>query len=58
MARIVLQKWSGIGSEIREKSVKHQGISKWIFSGNPEFGLLTRTSIAVTSIFKVLVSIL
>ena len=37
--RIVIirfQKGSGKWSEVREKSVKSQGILKWILSGNPE----------------------
>ena len=32
---ISFQKGSGKWSEVREKSVKSQGILKWILSGNP-----------------------
>ena len=35
MAKIGLQKGSGKRLKVREKSVKSQGISKWILSGNP-----------------------
>ena len=36
MAFIGLQKGSGKRSRFREKSVKSQGILKWIMSGNPD----------------------
>ena len=36
MAKIGLPKWSGKLLKVREKSVKSQGILKWILSGNPE----------------------
>ena len=35
MARIGLPKGSGKRLKVREKSVKSQGILKWILSGNP-----------------------
>ena len=35
MAKIGLPKGSGKGLKVREKSVKSQGILKWILSGNP-----------------------
>ena len=35
MAEISLPKGSGKGLKVREKSVKSQGILKWILSGNP-----------------------
>ena len=43
MAKIDLPKGSGKQLKVREKSVKSQGILKWILSGNPdmsEFQLL------------------
>ena len=36
MAKIGLPKGSGKWLKVREKSVKSQGIFKWILSGNPE----------------------
>ena len=38
MAKIGLPKGSGKRLKVREKSVKSQGILKWILSGNPENG--------------------
>ena len=38
MAKIGLPKGSGKRLKVREKSVKSQGILKWILSGNPERG--------------------
>ena len=35
MAKIGLPKGSGKWLKVREKSVKSQGIVKWILSGNP-----------------------
>ena len=35
MAKIGLPKGYGKGLKVREKSVKSQGILKWILSGNP-----------------------
>ena len=35
MAKIGLPKGSGKRLKVREKSVKNQGILKWILSGNP-----------------------
>ena len=35
MAKIGLPKGSGKQLKVREKSVKSQGILKWILSGNP-----------------------
>ena len=35
MAKIGLPKGSGKRLNVREKSVKSQGILKWILSGNP-----------------------
>ena len=40
MAKIGLPKGSGKQLKVREKSVKSQGILKWILSGNPEFTIL------------------
>ena len=37
MAKIGLPKGSGKWLKVREKSVKSQGIFKWILSGNPEY---------------------
>ena len=37
MAKIGLPKGSGKWLKVREKSVKSQGILKWILSGNPEY---------------------
>ena len=36
MAKIGLLKGSGKRLKVREKSVKSQGILKWILSGNPD----------------------
>ena len=36
MAKIGLPKGSGKRLKVREKSVKNQGILKWILSGNPD----------------------
>ena len=36
MAKIVVPKGSGKRLKVREKSVKSQGIWKWILSGNPD----------------------
>ena len=47
MAKIDLPKQSGKRSKVREKSVKSQGILKTILSGNPESGLLNRSSSAM-----------
>ena len=41
MAKIGLPKGSGKRLKVREKSVKSQGIWKWILSGNPEPLLLS-----------------
>ena len=41
MAKIGLPKGSGKRLKVREKSVKSQGILKWILSGNPEIGNIT-----------------
>ena len=38
MAKIGLPKGSGKQLKVREKSVKSQGILKWILSGNPAKG--------------------
>ena len=37
MTKIGLPKGSGKQLKVREKSVKSQGILKWILSGNPEW---------------------
>ena len=42
MAIISLQKGSRKRLKVREKSVKSQGIRKWILSGNPAFAMLFR----------------
>ena len=36
MAKIGLPKGSGKRLKVREKSVKSQGVLKWILSGNPD----------------------
>ena len=36
MAKIGLPKGSGKHLKVRKKSVKNQGILKWILSGNPD----------------------
>ena len=40
MAKICLPKGSGKWLKVREKSVKSQGILKWILSGNPVEGIV------------------
>ena len=40
MAKIGLPKGSGKRLKAREKSVKSQGILKWILSGNPGLAIL------------------
>ena len=40
MAKIGLPKGSGKRLKVREKSVKSQGILKWILSGNPEYMIM------------------
>ena len=44
MAKIGLPKGSGKWLKVREKSVKSQGISKWILSGNPAIVCLSKVS--------------
>ena len=39
MAKIGLPKGSGKWLKVREKSVKSQGVLKWILSGNPAFSM-------------------
>ena len=41
MAKIGLPKGSGKRLKVREKSVKIQGILKWILSGNPVYASLS-----------------
>ena len=41
MAKIGLPKGSGKRLKVREKSVKSQGISKWMLSGNPAFSSIS-----------------
>ena len=41
MAKIGLPKGSGKWLKVRERSVKSQGILKWILSGNPELEVLS-----------------
>ena len=48
MAKIVLPKWSGKRSKVREKSLKSQGILKRILSGNPVSGMSIRARQCVT----------
>ena len=45
MAKIGLPKGSGKWLKVREKSVKSQGILKWILSGNPEAATLAQYKI-------------
>ena len=40
MAKIGLPKGSGKRLKVREKTVKSQGILKWILSGNPDFSMV------------------
>ena len=40
MAKIGLPKGSGKWLKVREKSVKSQGILKWILSGNTEYNVV------------------
>ena len=47
MAKIGLPKGSGKRLKVREKSVKSQGILKWILSGNP--ALANRSSDKIDS---------
>ena len=47
MAKIGLPKGSGKRLKVRKKSVKSQGILKWILSGNPVFSL-SGVNLAVT----------
>ena len=42
MAKIGLPKRSGKRLKVREKSVKSQGILKWILSGNPGTALIKK----------------
>ena len=46
MAKIGLPKGSGKRLKDREKSVKSQGILKWILSGNPALGTTPRCDIS------------
>ena len=46
MAKIGLPKGSGKRLKVREKSVKSQGILKWILSGNP---YITKPPVACVS---------
>ena len=39
MAKIGLPKGSGKRLKVRKKSVKSQGILKWILSGNPDWAI-------------------
>ena len=47
MAKIGLPKGSGKRLKVREKSVKSQGISKWILSGNPVVALRPKSTAMV-----------
>ena len=47
MAKIGLPKGSGKQLKVREKSVKSQGILKWILSGNPEYVCLAKSRISL-----------
>ena len=48
MAKIGLPKGSGKRLKVREKSVKSQGIFKWILSGNPDTVMEVASSNHVT----------
>ena len=50
MAKIGLPKGSGKRLKVREKSVKSQGILKWILSGNPVTNLVISFSIIFQTI--------
>ena len=52
MAKIGLPKGSGKRLKVREKSVKSQGILKWILSGNPEQPLCCFAKTEIKSDFK------
>ena len=52
MAKIGLPKGSGKRLKVREKSVKSQGILKWILSGNPCNANHTTKQTTVLRIFK------
>ena len=49
MAKIGLPKGSGKRLKVREKSVKSQGILKWILSGNPDKKIMSDWQNGTTS---------
>ena len=56
MAKIGIPKGSGKRLKVREKSVKSQGILKWILSGKPEY-TLERNPMDVEHVVKHLLKI-
>ena len=52
MAKIGLPKGSGKWLKVREKSVKSQGILKWILSGNPDNALYQNCTNGITPLNK------
>ena len=55
MAKIGLPKGSGKWLKIREKSVKSQGILKWILSGNPAQVICTVFSTPIPNSLSLLI---
>ena len=51
MAKTDFPKGSGKQSKFREKSVKTQGILKWILSGNPTFASLSMKALASLHVY-------
>ena len=47
MAKIGLPKGSGKRLKVREKTVKSQGILKWILSGNPDKGTILQRNFSM-----------
>ena len=56
MAKIGLPKGSGKRLKVREKSVKSQGILKWILSGNPAPPSKLKIAVLFCSIYKKTIS--
>ena len=51
MAKIGLPKGSGKRLKVRVKSVKSQGILKWILSGNPGYSHILLISLFINTLF-------
>ena len=56
MAKIGLPKGSGKRLKVREKSVKSQGILKWILSGNPDYWKCPFTTLVYLALIHVATS--